>query len=68
MTAQSDRTIRILVVDDHQVVCQRVPWFLNGKPDPEDVGETPTGLQALDERPRVAEGLRERITSRQENR
>jgi hypothetical protein len=42
MTAQSDRTIRILVVDDHQVVCQRVPWFLNGKPDPEDVGETPT--------------------------
>ena len=35
MTAQSDRTIRILVVDDRQVVCQGVPWFLNGKPDPE---------------------------------
>jgi hypothetical protein len=41
MTAQSDRTIRMLVVNHHQVVCQGVSWFLNGKPDPEDVGEAP---------------------------
>jgi hypothetical protein len=34
MTAHSGRTIRILMVDDHQVVCQGFCGFLNGKPDP----------------------------------
>jgi hypothetical protein len=35
MTAHSDRTIRTLVVDDHQVVCQGLRGLLNGNPDPE---------------------------------
>jgi hypothetical protein len=43
MTAHSDRTICILVVDDHQVVCAKeFRGFLNGKPHPEDVGKAPT--------------------------
>jgi DNA-binding NarL/FixJ family response regulator len=57
------------VVDDHQVVRQRLRGFLNGKPDLEDVGEAADGRQALDERAWVAaDSLRERITSPKENR
>jgi hypothetical protein len=33
MTAHSDRTIRILVVDDHRVVRQGLRGFRNGEPD-----------------------------------
>jgi hypothetical protein len=33
MTAHSDRTIRTLVVDDHQVVCQGLRGLLNSNPD-----------------------------------
>jgi hypothetical protein len=38
MTAHSDRTIRILVVDDHRVVRQGLRGFRNGEPDLEVVG------------------------------
>jgi hypothetical protein len=33
MTVHPRYTIRTLVVDDHQVVCQRFHGFLNGKSD-----------------------------------
>jgi hypothetical protein len=38
MTAHSDRTIRILVADDHRVVRQGLRGFRNGEPDLEVVG------------------------------
>jgi DNA-binding NarL/FixJ family response regulator len=52
------------VVDDHQIVRQRLRGFLNGEPDVEVVGEAADGRQALEELAWVAaESLRERITS-----
>jgi hypothetical protein len=39
MTAHSDQTILILVVDDHRVVRQGLRGFRNGEPDLEAVGE-----------------------------
>jgi len=38
MTAHSDRTIRILVVDDHRVVRQGLRGFRTGESDLEVVG------------------------------
>ena len=48
MTADSDRAIRILVVDDHEVVRRGLSGFLGGEPDLEIVGEAEGGAQALD--------------------
>ena len=48
MTVDSDRTIRILVVDDHAVVRRGLSGFLGGEPDLEIVGEAEGGAQALD--------------------
>jgi DNA-binding NarL/FixJ family response regulator len=51
VTVYSDRTIRILVVDDHQVVRQGLRGFLTGEPDVEVVGEAADGRHALDRGP-----------------
>jgi DNA-binding NarL/FixJ family response regulator len=46
MTAHSDRTIRILVVDDHRFVRQGRRGFRNGEPDLEVVGAAADGRRA----------------------
>lgn len=48
MTAEPERAIRILVVDDHEVVRRGLCGFLEGEPDLEIVGEAEGGRQALD--------------------
>jgi DNA-binding NarL/FixJ family response regulator len=48
MMAQADRTIRILVVDDHEVVRRGLTGFLDGEPDLEIVGEAEGGEAAFD--------------------
>jgi DNA-binding NarL/FixJ family response regulator len=48
MRAQADRIIRVLVVDDHEVVRRGLTGFLDGEPDLEIVGEADGGTQALD--------------------
>ncbi|MGH3035946.1 MAG: response regulator [Gaiellaceae bacterium] len=59
MTADSDRPIRVLVVDDHQVVRRGLCGFLEGEPDLEIVGEAEGGAHALDLLARLAsEGRR----------
>jgi DNA-binding NarL/FixJ family response regulator len=47
MTFESDRTIRVLVVDDHEVVRRGLTGFLDGEPDLEIVGEAEGGREAL---------------------
>jgi DNA-binding NarL/FixJ family response regulator len=48
MTASSDRTIHVLVVDDHEVVRRGLSGFLDGEPDLEIIGEAEGGREALD--------------------
>ena len=48
MTAHSDGTIRVLVVDDHAVVRRGLTAFLDGEPDLQIVGEADGGREALD--------------------
>ena len=48
MTAQTDRTIHVVVVDDHEVVRRGLSSFLDGEPDLEIVGEAKDGGEALD--------------------
>ncbi len=43
-----DETIRVLVVDDHEVVRRGLLAFLDGEPDIEVVGEAGGGAQALE--------------------
>ena len=43
-----DETIRVLVVDDHEVVRRGLLAFLDGEPDIEVVGAVGGGAQALD--------------------
>jgi DNA-binding NarL/FixJ family response regulator len=52
--SRSDRTIRILVVDDHEVVRRGLRSFLEGETDLEVVGEAADGGHALDELARLA--------------
>ena len=54
MTADSDGAIRILVVDDHQVVRRGLRGFLDGETDLEVVGEASDGREAMDELARLA--------------
>jgi DNA-binding NarL/FixJ family response regulator len=62
MTVQSDRTIRVLVVDDHEVVRRGLTGFLDGEPDLEIVGEAEGGREALDLLARFdAEGRRPHV-------
>jgi DNA-binding NarL/FixJ family response regulator len=53
MTADADATIRILVVDDHQVVRRGLRGFLDGEVDLEVVGEAGDGHEALEELARL---------------
>ena len=48
MRADADRTIRVLVVDDHEVVRRGLSGFLDGEPDLTIVGEAEGGEEALD--------------------
>jgi DNA-binding NarL/FixJ family response regulator len=48
MPPESDDTIRVLVVDDHEVVRRGLLAFLEGEPDLEVVGDANGGTQALD--------------------
>lgn len=48
MPPESDDTIRVLVVDDHEVVRRGLLAFLEGEPDLEVVGDADGGTQALD--------------------
>jgi DNA-binding NarL/FixJ family response regulator len=48
MTPGADPTIRVLVVDDHEVVRRGLTGFLDGEPDLEIVGEAGGGAEALD--------------------
>jgi DNA-binding NarL/FixJ family response regulator len=48
MKADSGRPIRVLVVDDHELVRRGLSGFLDGEPDLEIVGEADGGTQALD--------------------
>lgn len=41
-------TIKILLVDDHQIVLKGISFFLNMQPDFELVGEAHDGLEAVD--------------------
>jgi len=62
MTFESDRTIRVLVVDDHAVVRRGLTGFLDGEPDLEIVGEAEGGREALDLLARFdAEGRRPHV-------
>ena len=54
MTANSSEAIRILVVDDHQVVRRGLCAFLDGVTDMEVVGEASNGREGLDELRRLA--------------
>jgi DNA-binding NarL/FixJ family response regulator len=48
MESGSDETIRVLVVDDHEVVRRGLLAFLDSEPDIEVVGEAGAGAQALE--------------------
>ena len=48
MEPERDETIRVLVVDDHDVVRRGLLAFLDGEPDIDVVGEAGGGAQALD--------------------
>ena len=48
MAPELDDTIRVLVVDDHEVVRRGLRAFLDGEPDFEVVGDAAGGVQALD--------------------
>jgi DNA-binding NarL/FixJ family response regulator len=48
MEPAADETIRVLVVDDHEVVRRGLLAFLDGEPDIEVVGAAGGGAQALD--------------------
>jgi DNA-binding NarL/FixJ family response regulator len=48
MEPERDETIRVLVVDDHEVVRRGLLAFLGGEPDIDVVGEAGGGAQALD--------------------
>ncbi len=48
MAAEPDNGIRVLVVDDHEVVRRGLQAFLDGEPDLEVVGDASGGTQALD--------------------
>ena len=48
MEPAPDETIRVLVVDDHEVVRRGLLAFLDGEPDIDVVGEAEGGAQALD--------------------
>jgi DNA-binding NarL/FixJ family response regulator len=54
MTAQPGRSIRILMVDDHQVVRRGLRGFLDDETDLEVVGEAADGHEALGELARLA--------------
>jgi DNA-binding NarL/FixJ family response regulator len=54
MTADPGEVIRILVVDDHQVVRRGLRAFLDGETDLEVVGEAGDGREALDVLARLA--------------
>jgi DNA-binding NarL/FixJ family response regulator len=54
MTAASNEAIRILLVDDHQVVRRGLRAFLDGEKDMEVVGEAANGREGLDELERLA--------------
>jgi DNA-binding NarL/FixJ family response regulator len=59
MSTDSDRRIRVLVVDDHLVVRQGLRGFLDGEPDLEVVGEAGDGQEAIAELARLdADGRR----------
>jgi DNA-binding NarL/FixJ family response regulator len=59
MTHESNDRIRILVVDDHEVVRRGLLAFLNSEPDLEVVADADGGAQALDQLARLdAEGRR----------
>lgn len=51
---QTDRTIRVLIVDDHAVVRRGIIAFLEETPDIRVVGEAPAGAAALAEIARLA--------------
>jgi DNA-binding NarL/FixJ family response regulator len=53
MTADGERTVRILVVDDHKVVRRGLRGFLDGEADLEVVGEAGGGREALEELERL---------------
>jgi len=48
MEPERDEAIRVLVVDDHEVVRRGLLAFLDGEPDIDVVGEAGSGAQALD--------------------
>ena len=48
MEPERDETIRVLVVDDHEVVRRGLLVFFDGEPDIDVVGEAGAGAQALD--------------------
>jgi DNA-binding NarL/FixJ family response regulator len=54
MTAASNEAIRILLVDDHQVVRRGLRAFLDGENDMEVVGEAANGREGLDELERLS--------------
>jgi DNA-binding NarL/FixJ family response regulator len=54
MTAASNEAIRILLVDDHQVVRRGLRAFLDGENDMQVVGEAANGREGLDELERLA--------------
>jgi DNA-binding NarL/FixJ family response regulator len=48
MEAGRDETIRVVVVDDHEIVRRGLLAFLDGEPDIDVVGEAAGGAEALD--------------------
>ena len=58
MTADSDELIRIVLVDDHEVVRSGLRAFLDGETDLEVVGEAANGREALAELARLASEVR----------
>jgi DNA-binding NarL/FixJ family response regulator len=54
MTAASNEAIRILLVDDHQVVRRGLRAFLDGENDMQVVGEAANGREGLDELERLS--------------
>ncbi len=47
-TAQSSQTIRILTVDDHQLLREGIAAVIEGQPDMRVVGEASTGYEAVE--------------------